>query len=185
MRENVVRALQMIEGGAVRRCHTVPHHGTYDVAQHSFNMLALLDVLYDGSEEGRFVMMKYILRHDMIERWVGDTPCVAKQLIPELRDGMRRAELEVEHATGITLPHLSSYQKKFVKSLDWLEFLLWCDQQIGMGYAALQPKRETVVEGLWEMDPATPIADFLRSYQWHRTHDNPKEQVSFGGCSSQ
>lgn len=165
---DVEKILRMREGGAVRRCHTLPHHGHYDNAQHSFNMLLLLDELNPGATLGLY---KHILRHDLFERWTGDAPCMSKMLIPELREGLARADEILAERTGIEMPTLEPHERLWLKALDWIEFLMWCDEQIGLGYIALIPKRQTVIDGLNEMDIPTECRDFLGRYSWRRTDD--------------
>ena len=81
------RILQMIEGGQVKRCHCLPHHGHYDVAQHTFNMLILLDELWPHVEPN-VDLMRHILRHDLFERWTGDMPCMSKSLMPGMKEAI-------------------------------------------------------------------------------------------------
>lgn len=165
----VHRILQMREGGAVKRCHTVPHHGHYDVAQHTFNMLLLLDTLHPQPSRSLY---RYILRHDLYERWTGDSPTVTKALIPELKSGLKRAERELSNRTGIDLPTIDPQDKLWVKALDWFEFLFWCDEQIGLGYKALIPKRITVWRGLEEMTLPQQCQELMDTYRWYRTSDD-------------
>lgn len=162
--------LRMREGGAVRRCHAVPHHGHYDVAQHSFGMLLLLSALHPNPPKSLY---EYILRHDLHERWLGDIPCETKIFVPGLREGLRKAERHLSGLTKIDVPIVTGRDALWVKALDWLEFLLWCDEQIGLGYRALIPKRITVWKGLEEMDLPEEVRDFLKVYRWRRTEDNP------------
>lgn len=166
---NITRILQLRESGNVKRCHCILHHGTYDIAQHSWNMLVLLDQLWP--DHPRHVY-RHVMYHDVFERWTGDTPTVAKELIPELRVQLKRAEARLSKMTGIVLPHLLPKEKLWVKALDWIEFLMWCDEQIGLGYGSLQSKQLTVWEGLRAMDIPDTCREFLEKYEWRRTADD-------------
>lgn len=165
---DVKNVIRMREGGHVQRCHCFPHHGSYDVAQHTFHMLLLLDVLHpDPPQE----LYRSILRHDLFERWTGDSPAAAKQVIPSLRMVLRAGEEDIEEMTGI---------KRFVtedpwlKALDELEFLLWCDDQIALGSKIAEMKRAEVWGALlraWEKLPKE-VQQFLEDYKWQRTKDS-------------
>ena len=168
--QTIRQIIQMYEGGQVERCHTLPHHGSYSVAQHSFNMLLLMEALHpDPSKE----LYSAILRHDLFERWTGDTPTCAKMVMPQLRPDLEEADRILSDRTGIHIPTVEGDDKRWMKALDWLEFLMWVDYQIGLGYRALEGKRTTVLTGMGDLDLPKPVREFLEYYRWQRTDDVP------------
>lgn len=166
MSDPILRAL---EGGAVKRCHVIPHHGHYDVAQHTWRMLVILDILYPTASPE---LRRAILWHDVGERWTGDTPTVAKQICKRLKAAVAAATEAAEKAAEIPHPVLTVSEADWLKALDWLEFLIWCDDQISMGNVGLSEKRQTVWDGIWLLPMPAEIADYLRSYKWKRCADD-------------
>jgi len=167
MEDQVTKIIRMREGGTTQRCHCFPHHGSYDVAQHSFHMLILLEELHPDPPKKLY---SAILRHDLFERWTGDTPSIIKRIVPELRSTIIKAEKYVEQKTGIHQP--GTDKEGWLKALDEIEFLMWTDDQIAMGNKIAELKREEVITSLKRIQLPEPCQQFLRSYQWERTRDD-------------
>jgi hypothetical protein len=171
---NVLKIIRMREGGHVRRCHCFPHHGEYDVAQHSFHMLILLEELHPDPP---LALYSAILRHDLYERWTGDSPAAVKRIVPEFRTVTHQAEQFVERHTGIERwKHgvLGPDNLRWVKALDNLEFLMWCNDQIALGSKVALEKRVEVLDWLEENNAYIPkeCREFLEQYSWQRTKDD-------------
>lgn len=119
------------EGGQVTRCHTYgEYHGTYNVAIHSFNLVNMILILRPSS---RMELVQYALRHDLAERWMGDTPHPAKYLFKDLHEAYFNAEEKVGRRVGIDLPYLNGDESMFFRALDVLEVYLWAVDQGHMG----------------------------------------------------
>jgi HD domain-containing protein len=118
--------LQARAGGAVERCHTVRHHGSYTVAEHSWGVAMLLLQLYP---EQFPILVKYALIHDVPEGLTGDIPSTAKG-----EDGaLDNAILE-----SFELPLLSDFKHHpgwhlILKSCDRLDLYLWAREQVALG----------------------------------------------------
>ena len=168
----------MREGSQVTRCHCFPHHGHYSVGEHSFNMGLLLEVLYPsdflGNEKAR--LQRAILYHDLHERWTGDSPAAIKRLFPLLK--ATDASVFIKKETGIGMPVLNGYQTDWLKALDNIEFLLWCDDQIALGSKVAEAKRIEVMDWIDANQDSIPseCMDFLNKYGasggWRRTPDD-------------
>lgn len=176
MEVDPTKVIRMREGGHVQRCHCFPHHGSYDVAQHSFHMLLLLDELHPDPPRRLY---SAILRHDLMERWTGDIPAVTSQIMPEMKRAKQSAEEWVRHKTGIEHScspgdALTEEDELWVEALDSVEFLMWCDDQLAAGMKVVASKRDNVMATLrarWERWPA-PVVRFLKAYRWQRTDDD-------------
>lgn len=180
MHEKVLKIVRMREGGHVQRCHTFPHHGSYDVAQHSFHMLLLLEELHPDPSRALYSV---ILRHDLLERWTGDLPGGVKRRSPRLSRAMRETETTASECLGGVerlYGHTSAEDRAWVKALDQLEFVLWCDDQKALGASAIvdQNRSDTLALILAEEHTPAPVREFLRAYHFrrardlHRTHDD-------------
>jgi len=127
--EELARCLR--EAGAVERCHTLPHCGSYTVGQHSFDALSLLLVLHPDPTVD---LIKAVLWHDVAERWTGDVPAVAKWDDPEL--GRLLDQLEARIFAKLGIPHvvlLSKSDHQWLEAVDKLELWLWAKSQLRMG----------------------------------------------------
>lgn len=177
MKGDPLKIMRMREGGHVQRCHCFPHIGTYDVAQHTFHMLLLMEELHPDPPKHLYSL---ILRHDLLERWTGDIPATATQLVPEIRELKTRAENQVKAVTGIEDwlgdEPVDDYDIAWLKGLDNLEFLLWCDDQEAMGNLIATRKKRDVMDSLqsdWEKIPPE-IRSFIEDRgEWKRTTDLP------------
>lgn len=123
------RVKMIREGGAVRRCHIVPHLGTYTVAEHSWGLAALIAALHPSPS---VELLKAALFHDVAERYTGDTPATAKWFSQEVSDALHDMEGMIEEKYGVAV-HLVPEDQRWLKSCDIVELLLWAREQFYMG----------------------------------------------------
>jgi len=142
MNNIVKKIIQARAGGAVERCHSIRHLGSYSVAVHSWGVAMLLHYLFPASFDH---LVLVCLTHDVPEAWVGDIPS------PTLRhmEGMAEKLVPIEAALSrsLDLPaesDLSFEEFTILKACDRLEFYLWCREQLLFG-------NEFVEEGLDEV----------------------------------
>lgn len=127
--EELVRCLR--EAGAVERCHTLPHCGSYTVGQHSFDALSLLLVLHPAPS---VALIKAVLWHDVAERWTGDVPAIAKWADPELAELLEASEERILRKLGVQPPReLPVEDCMWLDAVDKLELWLWAKGQLRMG----------------------------------------------------
>ena len=120
------------EAAEVERCHTTRHIGEYSVGKHSFNMLAMLRLLWP---EAPISLVWAILEHDLPERLTGDIPSpsihaglIEAQAMWEMEEAILRELFGVQFFVGIEGEEL-----KWLKGLDLLELYLYGLDQIMLG----------------------------------------------------
>jgi 5'-deoxynucleotidase YfbR-like HD superfamily hydrolase len=170
MSDQIRRLAQALrEGGSTQRLHTVPHHQDASNSRHSWNIAALLYVLWP---DARRELVHACLFHDVAERWVGDTPAPAKySLHPPLGRELHVAESKVEHSLGIMQEVLTPEEKSWLKGLDVLELVLYCHDEIALGNRHIEVtlnNARRVLDDAWVPEI---IRNFAATYSWERTSD--------------
>lgn len=122
----------MRECAQVKRVHTIPSLGEYNVGYHSYNMLAMLMILYpDAPRE----LIWAIIQHDQPERFSGDSPAPAKWR--GLIDSKKMAEFESNFHDCVSdcdyAEHLEENEMQWLKGLDILELYCWARDQVMLG----------------------------------------------------
>lgn len=117
------------EGGAVRRCHAIPHHGLYNIAQHSYGAVSLLLLLHP---EPSLNLIKALQWHDVGERWLGDMPGPAKTVNERLGEVYEQVEARMLFQLGLA-PALTEEEAHWLKAMDVLELWLWCREEEALG----------------------------------------------------
>ncbi len=141
----LIRVLATREAGRVRRCHIIPHHGQYDVAQHSYGAVSLLLLLHPNPSLG---LIKAVQWHDCAERWVGDLPAPVKWTHAELGQSFENAEQRVLKVLGL-FSNIGAEDINWLKAVDTLDLWLWCREEEALGNEAVTAMRracETVLE---------------------------------------
>lgn len=130
------------EAGTVRRCHIVPHHGQYNIAQHSYGAVSLLLLLHPHPSLN---LIKAVQWHDCAERWLGDIPAPAKWTHTELGEAYERAEEELLKRLGL-FGELTDLEVAWLKAVDTLELWLWCREEEALGNEAVTAMRRACEE---------------------------------------
>lgn len=143
--------LQSRLGGKVERCHSIPHHGSYSNAAHSWGVSMLLYYLWPA-DFARLVI--HCLTHDVPEGWVGDVPSTMLNADPEIKALFAKVEKSIQDDLGLPfegdLPP-EDYAK--LKACDRLELYIWCCEQVACGNLyALEP-----MKALHEVFAANPL----------------------------
>lgn len=125
------------EAGTVRRCHIVPHHGQYNIAQHSYGAASLLLLLHPCPSRE---LVKAVLWHDVGERWLGDMPAPAKWDNPELGRVYEEAEQKLLERLGLA-QKLTDEELNWLKAVDTLDLWLWCREEEALGNEAVTAMR--------------------------------------------
>lgn len=142
---DISRAMYAREAGQVQRCHSLPSIGSYDNAQHSFNMAVLLRILKPDFSAN---LLWAILAHDLGERAVGDIPHQTKKASSEFSDYITCLENEVLAGANLQAEPLTDEEHKWLKGLDVLEFYFWISEQCSMGNKRLFKEKHKVEERL-------------------------------------
>lgn len=124
------------EAGAVSRFHTSPYMAKeQDVAQHTFNMLAMFMVLFpDTCRECSCRIMQAIIQHDIEERITGDIPKPSKlSFIDRTKLHKFEEKFLVDMFQIDAMSELSEENQYIVKALDILDLFLWCHEEMKRG----------------------------------------------------
>lgn len=166
--DNAVHALR--EASHVTRCHTIPHHGTYTVGQHSFDMLTLLFLLYPGGAPS-LALVKAVVYHDFAERWTGDVPAAAKLSDGNLAKRIDLTEQKVLRTIGAHV-EIEPEDRVWLNALDKLELYLWATDQIHLGNSNLQPLIADLREFFCTVPTPVAVVRFVEGHIWTRTSDH-------------
>ena len=188
MSDLTTKVLRAREAGAVKRLHTLPVVGHYDIAQHCYGMLVLFDVLcpmmkeedmtygdYEEELDWRMGLVTHILYHDTHERFTGDVPNGLRHLdkVSSSAGHFRELQEVVDNKLGYIQGDLSPHQYNWFKSLDRLEFLLTCYDQRALGNKNIEPC--IAYEEKWfatsEIVPSE-VRKFVADFEWRRTSNN-------------
>lgn len=132
--EEIVTPDQLIQsrlGGAVERCHSIPHTGTYSVAAHSWGVAMLMHAIYP-EDFPRLAI--HCLSHDVPEGWVGDIPAPTMRYVPGLREALHRLEGDLNRSLGLPgEDELPPDDLAKLKACDRLELALWAREEMAKG----------------------------------------------------
>ena len=133
----------MREAASIRRCHTVPILGDYNVGYHSFNMLAMLRLLWP---ETPIRLVWAIVEHDLPERLTGDIPSPVKWFKIVSKDHLAQAEHDIlmDVLGSDTLTLLNKDEAKWLAALDIFELALFCRDQLMLGNRNLEVMLERI-----------------------------------------
>lgn len=164
---NLVKAHR--EAGDVRRMHTVPVVTDPSVCRHSWNMAILLWLLHP---KPTFELVMKALTHDNAERWIGDTPSPAKYKInPGIKEELDIAEAQVNELIGCEFD-LSEEDARWVRAVDLLEFLMFCEDELYIGNQNVKSSLVNVRAHIQQSDWVPgKIKVFARDYHGGRTFD--------------
>lgn len=133
----------MREAAAVRRCHTVPVIGETNVGLHSFNMLAMLRILWPDAP---LILVWAIVEHDAPERLTGDIPAppkwfgvVNKQALSDIENDILIDTVGYDHGAALNKEEL-----QWLHGLDIFELALFCRDQIMLGNRNLEVMLERI-----------------------------------------
>lgn len=124
------KLLAIRQGGQIRRYHTERMITHQTNAAHQWGVAMLM--LHCFPDLTTHTLMLAALMHDVAEGYVGDMPAYAKWRVPALRDGLIKAESEVEDKLGITIS-LSSQETGVLWYCDYLEAAFFCMEEICLG----------------------------------------------------
>jgi hypothetical protein len=135
--------IQSRSGGAVERCHGIPHQGSYSNAAHSWGVAMLMWYLWPDDFPR---LAAYCLSHDVPEAWVGDSPAPVGRYVPGFKNEVGKLETRINHSLGLPAEHdLDELDFAKLKACDRLEFWLWSKEQLLRGNLYAQ-------EGLTEIE---------------------------------
>jgi len=152
--------LELRRAGRVQRCHGIPHHGSYSVAEHTYQMLHLLMSLCPKPSKA---LIEAVLYHDSAELELGDTPRPAKTRFPDLGKAVAKAEDVVNGELSVMQDRLLPSELSWLRALDVLELAMWCLDQLDMGNKNVMPVLERCHDALLEIQVPEELNYFLKS----------------------
>lgn len=161
---NQERVKFLREASDVQRLHVIRTIGEYSNGQHTFNMLAMLRLLWpDAPKE----LIWAILEHDIPERAIGDVPSPAlRNVYQESKNQVSTEEFDVlTELFGETCYFFKDLEEDFnwLKALDLFELYLYAKDQFRLGNKNLETMR-IAIEGRFKRDAANipgPILDLF------------------------
>ncbi len=128
--------VQSRAGGRTERCHNIPHHGSYNVAAHSWGVAMLLYYIWPDDFPRLAI---YCLAHDVPEAWVGDIPSPTLKYTPGLKSVVENLEVRLLYRIALrSTTELSREDEAKVRACDQLEFWLWAKEQQAFGNRYVQ-----------------------------------------------
>lgn len=143
---NQERVKFLREAADVQRLHVIRTIGEYSNGQHSFNMLAILRLLWPDAP---IALVWAILEHDIPERVIGDVPSPAlRHVYHKSYEDAREKESEVlvEVFGEDTMNSLTDQAYAWLKGLDILELYLYAKDQFRLGNRNLETMRIAIEE---------------------------------------
>lgn len=159
MTRTLTAILELRRAGRVQRCHGIPYHGSYSVAEHTYQMLNLLMSLCPKPSKA---LIEAILYHDSAELEIGDTPRPAKTRFPDLGKAVAKAEEVVNSELSVMQDKLLPSELAWLRGLDLLELAMWCLDQLDMGNKNVMPVLDRCHDAIQEQEMPEEIREFLK-----------------------
>ena len=121
--------VEQLQAGHVERFHTVQRLGVRTVAHHSFNIMLILNWMYDNEPPGR--LMRAAMQHDLHEVYMGDIPYPIKQNL-EIKDALKEIETGINNRMGIK-NDLTESEQKTLDAVDLIEFMYYLLEERQLG----------------------------------------------------
>lgn len=161
------KLIRLREAGNIERAHVLPHHGSYTVGKHSFDMALLLLALHPNPS---FELLRACIVHDLGERYTGDVPHPAKMADGELARRIERQERAARSMMGVDFT-LDVEEQRWLTGLDMIEFLLWCKDQVALGNANAAAPYGAQLTHLLTSELPPELKAFVDDHDWTRTPD--------------
>jgi len=143
----VIKVLSILEGGEVKRYHTMLIVGEQNVASHSWGVALILNWL--KPDVSKDALLK-ALTHDVAERRTGDMPAPTKWNNPDLAKALSYVEKGIEEELGVAY-EISEEERELFKQSDMFELLLYCVNQRSLGNTNVNVVFSNGVEKLVDM----------------------------------
>jgi 5'-deoxynucleotidase YfbR-like HD superfamily hydrolase len=143
----VLAILKVLEGGEVKRYHTMPTIGEQTVANHSWGVAVILSWLKPDISPKALLKA---LTHDVAEKQTGDMPAPTKWNYTKLAKELSKVEKKVEKELGVDY-ELTQEESEYFKQSDLFELLLYCVNQRSLGNTNVNVVFSNGVEKLVDM----------------------------------
>ncbi len=166
----------IVDGGNVRRYHTVSTHTQETVGHHSFVVAWLLELIYGCMPPPEVLMAA--LQHDLAEVETGDIPAPFKRTVAGLRDQFNEyeAKVVVDHGMRDYDAMLKPEERLLLKLADSMAGLVLCihERKLGNTHVAIAYSRfSTYVTNMMKENKVPNRAALLfieLNEQWRQVH---------------
>lgn len=149
--------------GRVLRYHTWPHIKEQSIAEHSWQLLRILLVIWPTAPAH---VMSYVVRHDVGELTTGDAPFPVKKDNLVLAVEMNRIEeqglqLQIEGGFLADSPDINAQEKWAVKLAEFIEMWEWALEELMLGNQFARLVAQRCESAVWErIGSKTALDDF-------------------------
>ena len=144
---SVSNVLNVLDGGEVKRYHTMLTIGEQSVASHSCGVAVILNWL--KPDISKTAILK-ALAHDVAEKRTGDMPAPTKWNNPDLAKELSVVEKNIEAELGVDYD-LTEEEHEYFKQSDMFELLMYCVNQRSLGNTNVNVVFSNGVEKLVDM----------------------------------
>lgn len=144
---SVSNVLNVLDGGEVKRYHTMSIIGEQSVASHSWGVALILNWL--KPDISKTAILK-ALAHDVAEKRTGDMPAPTKWHNPDLAKELSVVEKNIEAELGVDY-ELTEEEHEYFKQSDMFELLMYCVNQRSLGNTNVNVVFSNGVEKLVDM----------------------------------
>ena len=144
---SVSNVLNVLDGGEVKRYHTMLTIGEQSVASHSWGVAVILNWL--KPDISKTAILK-ALAHDVAEKRTGDMPAPTKWNNPDLAKELSVVEKNIEAELGVDYD-LTEEEHEYFKQSDMFELLMYCVNQRSLGNTNVNVVFSNGVEKLVDM----------------------------------
>tara|TARA_R100000781_G_scaffold6610_1_gene6716 strand:+ start:1230 stop:1745 length:516 start_codon:yes stop_codon:yes gene_type:complete len=144
---SVSNVLNVLDGGEVKRYHTMSIIGEQSVASHSWGVAVILNWL--KPDISKTAILK-ALAHDVAEKRTGDMPAPTKWNNPDLAKELSVVEKNIELELGVDY-ELTEEEHEYFKQSDMFELLMYCVNQRSLGNTNVNVVFSNGVEKLVDM----------------------------------
>ena len=148
-------------GGRVERCHGLTHLKNYTVASHSWGAAMLLYYLWPNDFPR---LAAHVLAHDVNEYLLGDIPAPVKKYCSEaMHNELGLIGDKINHELGLPceMDMLNRDDTNKVRACDYLEFYLWCREEMALGNTLIEQGVHEIVEYLGEAPLPQPADEIF------------------------
>jgi 5'-deoxynucleotidase YfbR-like HD superfamily hydrolase len=146
-RTNVNELLNVLDGGEVKRYHTLATIGEQTVGSHSWGVAVILNWL--DPHISKHAILK-ALTHDVAEKQTGDMPAPTKWNNKDLALELALVEKKIEQDLGVDYD-LTPQEQELFKQSDLFELLWYCVNQRSLGNTNVNVVFSNGVEKLVDM----------------------------------
>lgn len=127
---NLEKFYLLRQAARVERMHTQPLARQQTVGEHTFGVLALLDLVYPEADTN---MWRAVLYHDVPEAITGDVPATAKWNYPGMAKSLKGVEQGIEIKYDLLTVELSERDYAVLKYCDMMELAIFSIEEAERG----------------------------------------------------